>query len=162
MIEKVLSKLNELNCNYKEIEHAPVYTIEEIDALGKEFFEGAMICKNLFVRDQKGKRHFLVVLPEEKRAPLDVIANKIGSTRLSFASPERLMKYLKLTPGSVSPLAVINDEESAVEVVLEEDLKNQVKVGVHPCTNTATILLSMSDVEKYISSCGNKIKYIKI
>ena len=162
MKEKVLSKLNELNCNYKEIEHAPVYTIEEMDALGNDFFEGAMICKNLFVRDQKGKRHFLVVLPEEKRAPLDVIANKIGSTRLSFASPERLMKYLKLTPGSVSPLAVINDEESVVEVVLDEDLKNQVKVGVHPCVNTATILLSMNDVEKYISSCGNKIKYIKI
>lgn len=162
MKEKVLSKLNELNCNYKEIEHAPVYTIEEMDALGKDFFEGAMICKNLFVRDQKGKRHFLVVLPEEKRAPLDVIANKIGSTRLSFASPERLMKYLKLTPGSVSLLAVINDEESAVEVVLDEDLKKQVKVGVHPCVNTATILLSMNDVEKYISSCGNKIKYIKI
>ena len=162
MKEKVLSKLNELSCSYKEIEHAPVYTIEEMDALGKDFFEGAMICKNLFVRDQKGKRHFLVVLPEEKRAPLDVIANKIGSTRLSFASPERLMKYLKLTPGSVSPLAVINDEETAVEVILDEDLKNQVKVGVHPCTNTATILLSMSDVEKYISSCGNKIKYIKI
>lgn len=162
MKEKVLSKLNELNCSYKEIEHAPVYTIEEMDALGKDFFEGAMICKNLFVRDQKGKRHFLVVLPEEKRAPLDVIANKIGSTRLSFASPERIMKYLKLTPGSVSPLAVINDEETAVEVILDEDLKNQVKVGVHPCTNTATILLSMSDVEKYISSCGNKIKYIKI
>ena len=152
MKEKVLSKLNELNCNYKEIEHAPVYTIEEMDALGNDFFEGAMICKNLFVRDQKGKRHFLVVLPEEKRAPLDVIANKIGSTRLSFASPERLMKCLKLTPGSVSPLAVINDEESAVEVVLDEDLKNQVKVGVHPCVNTATILLSMSDVEKNISS----------
>ena len=98
MKETVLEKLQELNIAYKVVEHTPVYTIEEMDNLGN-IFEGAKICKNLFVRDQKGKRHFLVVLPEEKRAPLDVIANKIGSTRLSFASPERLMKYLKLTPG---------------------------------------------------------------
>ena len=162
MKEEVLETLNALNIEYKEITHDAVYTIEEMDALGKDYFEGAKICKNLFVRDQKGKRHFLVVLPEEKRVPLDVIATKIGSTRLSFASNERLMKYLKLTPGAVTPLSVINDEENAVEVILDEELKNEVKVGVHPCVNTATVLLSMNDVEKYISSCGNKIKYIKI
>ena len=162
MKEEVLGKLNALNIEYKEITHDAVYTIEEMDALGKDYFEGAKICKNLFVRDQKGKRHFLVVLPEEKRAPLDVIATKIGSTRLSFASNERLMKYLKLTPGAVTPLSVINDEENAVEVILDEELKNESQVGVHPCVNTATVLLSMNDVEKYISSCGNKIKYIKI
>ena len=162
MRESVLEKLNELNIEFKEVTHGEVYTIEEMDALGENFFEGATVCKNLFVRDQKGKRHFLVVLPEEKRAPLDVIATKIGSTRLSFASPERLMKYLKLTPGAVTPLAVINDEENAVEVILDEDLKNNVKVGVHPCVNTATLLISMNDVEKYITSCGNKMKYIKI
>ena len=162
MKEEVLEKLDALNIEYKEITHDAVYTIEEMDALGKDYFEGAKICKNLFVRDQKGKRHFLVVLPEEKRAPLDVIATKIGSTRLSFASNERLMKYLKLTPGAVTPLSVINDEENAVEVILDEELKNEVKIGVHPCVNTATVLLSMNDVEKYISSCGNKIKYIKI
>ena len=162
MKEEVLEKLDALNIEYKEITHDAVYTIEEMDALGKDYFEGAKICKNLFVRDQKGKRHFLVVLPEEKRAPLDVIATKIGSTRLSFASNERLMKYLKLTPGAVTPLSVINDEENAVEVILDEELKNEVKVGVHPCVNTATVLLSMNDVEKYVSSCGNKIKYIKI
>ena len=63
---------------------------------------------------------------------------------------------------AVTPLSVMNDEENAVEVILDEELKNESKVGVHPCVNTATVLLSMNDVEKYISSCGNKIKYIKI
>ena len=162
MREEVLEKLNTLNIEYKEITHGAVYTIEEMDALGKEYFEGAKICKNLFVRDQKGKRHFLVVLPEEKRAPLDEIANKIGSTRLSFASSERLMKYLKLEPGAVTPLSVINDTENAVEVVFDEELKNEKLVGVHPCVNTSTLLINPSDIEKYIDSCGNKIKYIKI
>ena len=161
MKEKVLNKLNELNISYKEIEHTHVYTIEDMDNLG-DVFENAKICKNLFVRDQKGKRHFLVVLPEEKRAPLADIATKIGSTKLSFASPERLMKYLKLEPGAVTPLSVVNDESNEVEVVFDEDLKKESLLGVHPCVNTATILLTPSDLEKYVVSNNNKLKYIKI
>ena len=161
MREKVLNKLDELSINYKEIEHIPVYTIEDMDNLGN-IFDNAKICKNLFVRDQKGKRHFLVVLPEEKRAPLSDIAEKIGSTKLSFASEERLMKYLKLEPGSVTPLSVINDETNEVEVVFDEELKKEKLLGVHPCVNTSTILLSPDELEKYIKSNNNKLKYIKI
>ena len=161
MKEEVLKKLQELNIAYKEVEHTPVYTIEDMDNLGN-VFEDAKICKNLFVRDQKGKRHFLVVLPEEKRAPLAEIAVKIGSTKLSFASEERLMKYLKLEPGSVTPLAVINDKSNEVEVVFDEDLKNEKLLGVHPCVNTATILISPENLEKYVKESNNKLKYIKI
>ena len=161
MKEKVLNKLNELNISYKEVEHTPVYTIEDMDALGN-IFENAKICKNLFVRDQKGKRHFLVVLPEEKRAPLADIAVKVGSTKLSFASSERLMKYLKLEPGAVTPLSVVNDETNEVEVVFDEDLKKENLLGVHPCVNTSTILLTPADLEKYVVSNNNKLKYIKI
>ena len=161
MREKVLEKLKEINITYKLVEHTPVYTIEEMDALG-EIFDNAKICKNLFLRDQKGKRHFLIVVPEEKRVPLSEIPEKIGSTRLSFASEERLMKYLKLTPGSVTPLAVINDEENEVEVFLDEDLKKEKLLGVHPCENTSTVIITVKDLEKYIESCNNKYKYINL
>ncbi len=160
MKEEVLKKLKDLNINYKMVEHTPVYTIEDMDALG-DIFSNAKICKNLFLRDQKGKRHFLIVVPEEKRVPLSELPSKIGSTKLSFASEERLMKYLKLTPGAVTPLAVINDEENAVEVFLDEELKKEKLLGVHPCDNTATILITVQDLEKYINSCNNKYKYIK-
>lgn len=161
MREKVLEKLKEINITYKLVEHTPVYTIEEMDALG-DIFDNAKICKNLFLRDQKGKRHFLIVVPEEKRVPLSEIPEKIGSTRLSFASEERLMKYLKLTPGSVTPLAVINDEENKVEVFLDEDLKKEKLLGVHPCENTSTVIITLKDLEKYIESCNNKYKYINL
>lgn len=161
MKEEVLNKLQELNIEYKEVEHVPVFTIEDMDNLGN-IFEDAKICKNLFVRDQKGKRHFLIVMPEEKRAPLSEIAEKIGSTKLSFASNERLMKYLKLTPGSVTPLAIINDEENAVEVIFDEELKNEKLLGVHPCVNTSTVLITPSNLEKYVKELNNKLKYIKI
>ena len=160
MKEEVLKKLKDLNINYKMVEHTPVYTIEDMDALG-DIFSNAKICKNLFLRDQKGKRHFLIVVPEEKRVPLSELPSKIGSTKLSFASEERLMKYLKLTPGAVTPLAVINDEENAVEVFLDEELKKEKLLGVHPCDNTATILITVKKKKKYINSCNNKYKYIK-
>lgn len=161
MREVVIKKLKELNIEYKEVTHNPVFTIEEMDELGN-IFDNAKICKNLFVRDQKGKKHFLIVLPEEKRAPLSEIAEKIQSTKLSFASEERLMKYLKLTPGSVTPLAVINDENSEVEVVLDEELMHENLLGVHPCVNTATILITPENLKKFILSNNNKIKIIKI
>ena len=161
MREKVLEKLKELNIEFKEVEHEPVFTIEDMDALG-DVFEGAKICKNLFVRDQKGKRHFLIVVPEEKRVPLAELATKIGSTKLSFASEERLLKSLKLKPGAVTPLAVVNDENSAVEVYFDEELKKEKVLGVHPCVNTSTILISQENLEKYVTANNNKLKYIKI
>lgn len=161
MRETVINKLEELKITYKEVIHTPVYTIEEMDNLGN-IFEGAKICKNLFVRDQKGKRHFLIVVPEEKRVPLAEVTTKIGSTKLSFASEERLMKYLKLTPGAVTPLAVINDEANEVEVVMDESLKNEELLGVHPCVNTATVLIKPQELERYITEAGNKIKYINV
>lgn len=161
MREKVLEKLKEFNIEFTEVIHNPVYTIEDMDALGN-IFQGAKICKNLFVRDQKGKRHFLIVVPEEKRVPLAEISVKIESTKLSFASEERLMKYLKLTPGSVTPLAVINDETSEVEIILDEQLKQEKLLGVHPCVNTATVLITPENLEKFIKENNNKIKYIKI
>lgn len=161
MRDDVLNKLNEFNIEYEEINHTPVYTIEEMDALGN-IFKDAKICKNLFVRDQKGKRHFLIVMPEEKRAPLAEISTKIGSTKLSFASEERLMKYLKLTPGSVTPLAVINDSSNEVEIIIDEELKKEKLLGVHPCVNTSTILITPDNLEKYITKLNNPIKYISI
>ena len=101
-------------------------------------------------------------MQEEKRAPLSEIAEKIWSTKLSFASNERLMKYLKLTPGSVTPLAIINDEENAVEVIFDEELKNEKLLGVHPCVNTSTVLITPENLEKYVKELNNKLKYIKI
>ena len=161
MRDDVLEKLNEFNIEYEEINHTPVYTIEEMDALGN-IFKDAKICKNLFVRDQKGKRHFLIVMPEEKRAPLAEISTEIGSTKLSFASEERLMKYLKLTPGSVTPLAVINDTSNEVEIIIDKELKKEKLLGVHPCVNTSTILITPDNLEKYITKLNNPIKYISI
>lgn len=157
-MEEILQRLKELGIQYELIEHKAVFNMEEMDALGKDFFKGATICKNLFLRDQKGKRHFLVTMKEEKQANLAEIAKSCLATKLSFASEERLKKYLNLTPGAVTPLAIINDEQKAVEVILDKDLFKEEKIGVHPGVNTATVIISPVDLEKYIKANGNKLK----
>lgn len=157
-MEEILQRLKELGIQYELIEHKAVFNMEEMDALGKDFFKGVTICKNLFLRDQKGKRHFLVTMKEEKQANLAKIAKSCLATKLSFASEERLKKYLNLTPGAVTPLAIINDEQKAVEVILDKDLFKEEKIGVHPGVNTATVIISPADLEKYIKANGNKLK----
>lgn len=158
--EKVFEKLNELNIKYEVMNHPAVFTIEEMDALN--ITEQGDVCKNLFLRDEKGKRHFLVVLDKDKKADLKDIQKQLGSTRLSFASAERLDKYLKLQKGEVTPLGVINDEEGSVEVVFDNDLIGKTKLGVHPNDNTATVWISFEDLKKVVDHNGNKIKYLNI
>lgn len=159
-MEEILERLKELNINYELAEHKAVYNMEEMDALNSDIFKGAAICKNLFLRDQKGKRHFLVVLKEEKQANLSELSKLLLSTKLSFASSERLMKYLSVIPGAVNPLSIINDKEKKVEVILDKDLLKEEKIGVHPGINTVTVILSPLDLERYVKENGNKLKLI--
>ena len=161
-MEEVLKKLEELGIKYELAEHAPVYTIEDMNNLDQKIFKGAEICKNLFLRDQKGKRHLLVVLCSEKQANLNAIQEQAAATRLSFASSERLEKHLKLEAGHVSPMGLINDEAGNVEVLFDEDLKNRELLAVHPNTNEASILINFNDLEKFVKETKHEIKYINI
>lgn len=161
-MEEVLKKLNELQIQYDMVEHIPVYTIEEMENLGPDYFKGAHICKNLFLRDAKGKRHFLVIIGQDKKADIKSLETQIGCTRLSFASPERLDKYLKLQKGSVTPFGLINDTEKQVEVVIDKDLKKEKKLGFHPNINTATVLITFNDLEKFLNAQKNKVTYINV
>lgn len=158
--KEVLEVFDKLNIKYDIVYHKPVYTIEEIYDLGYD--AGGVVAKNLFLRNDNGKQHYLVVLEKNKTADLKLLRNELNSSRLSFASEERLYKYLKLNKGSVTPLGIINDKECSVEVVFDEDLIDKVKIGVHPNDNTATVFLDFSDLIKVIESNGNKITYVKI
>lgn len=158
--ENIFEKLNELGISFEFVEHAPAFTMDEYNALG--FNPNDEICKNLFLRDYKGTRHMLVVLKGSKRADLQLIRNEVESSKLSFASDERLAKFLDVKKGSVSPLGLINDTAGAVEVYFDEDLKDAPRLGFHPNDNTATVFLPFSDVQKYIESTGHTVRFIKV
>ena len=114
------------------------------------------------MKNSNGKKHYLVVLKGDKKADLKSIKSQINSTALSFASEERLEKYLGLSKGSVTPLGIINDEEHLVNIVLDEDLKKEEIIGVHPNVNTSTVFISYNDLIKFINSFGNEIFYVNI
>jgi Ala-tRNA(Pro) deacylase len=155
--EMVYEKLKGLGITYEAFNHPPVYTIEEMEALKLD--EKGDIAKNLFLRDDKGKNHFLVVVGKDKKVDLKTLREQLGTSKLGFASEERLDKYLGLTKGAVTPFGVINDKDCAVVVVIDKDMINSKKIGVHPNDNTATIFLSFEGLKKVIENNGNKILY---
>ncbi len=158
--ENILARLKELSVDYELKEHPAVFTMDELDLL--KLNENNEICKNLFLRDYKGKRHALVILRGDKHADLALIRDEIGSSKLSFASDERLLKFLDVKKGSVSLLGIINDTAGAVEVYLDEDLKKLPRLGFHPNDNTATLFLSFDDAVRYVESTSHEVHFIKV
>jgi Ala-tRNA(Pro) deacylase len=156
----VYARLEELGIAYVRHEHPPIATAEA----GAELWAGieAAHCKNLFMRNQKGNRHYLVILHYQKRADLRAVANQIGDGKLSFGSPERLMTHLGVTPGSVSPFGLIHDADHGVRVAIDRDLKSYEKISFHPNINTATVVLAFGDFERYLESCGNTVQYLTV
>lgn len=157
--QKVYEALDKLSISYVKHEHPPVFTVEEAEKYW-ENITGAH-CKNLFLRNKKGKRHYLVILEGSKKVDLKELERQLGEDRLSFASAERLMRYLGLEQGAVSPFGLLNDAQKEVQVIIDHDLKNAESINFHPNVNTATIGMSFSDFEKFLSSSGHSIRYFR-
>jgi Ala-tRNA(Pro) deacylase len=156
----VIARLSELAIPFTRHEHPPVATVEEASAHWAGI--DATHCKNLFLRNQKGTRHYLVVLTALKKADLKAVADQIGDGKLSFASPERMMTHLGVTPGSVSPFGLINDREHAVRVVLDRDFQTAERLAFHPNINTRTFTIAASDLTRFLAACGNTVQYVNI
>ena len=157
-MQEVLDRLDALGIDYELEEHEAVFTIEAINALGLN--KKGMIPVNLFLRDAAGKRHFLVIHDGSKQTDLKKLREQIGCSRLSFGSEERLMKHLGLTKGSVSPFGLLNNQDNTVELVIDESIKDQARLGFHPNINTATVWLSWEAFMKFAASCGNTVLYV--
>lgn len=152
--------LNELNIPFEYYEHPAAPTIEEAKKYWKDLV--ATHCKNIFFRNHKGNRHYLVVLEHTNQLAIRDLEIKLKQGKLSFASPKRMLKYLGLTPGSVSPFGLINDKENHVHVFLDENLKKSETISFHPNINTASIVISYTDFERYLNSIGNTFEYVKL
>ena len=157
--QPVYERLDALGISYVRYEHPPVATAESAEAHWTGI--DATHCKNLFLRNQKGTRHYIVILPYLKRADLRAVAEQIGDGKLSFGSPERLMAHLGVTPGSVSPFGLIHDADHSVGVVLDRDVERSVRISFHPNINTATITLAFDDFLRFLKACGNPVQYVR-
>jgi Ala-tRNA(Pro) deacylase len=156
----VVERLRDLGIAFERHEHPPVATVEQ--AARHWVGIDAAHCKNLFLRNQKGDRHYLLILEHSKKADLRAVANQIGDGKLSFGSPERLMKHLGLTPGSVSPFGLIHDGTHSVRVVIDRDLQTAERLSFHPNINTATLVVSRDDFGRFLAACGNPVQHIAV
>lgn len=146
--------------SYERTDHPPVFTVEEADRLVPPL-PGAK-TKNLFLRDNKGKRHFLVVVSGDKQVDLKHLHTVIDSTRVSFASPDRLKKHLDLEPGAVSMLAVVNDPNHDVELVIDRSLWEADAFQCHPLVNTSTLVVERSGLERLFDATGHEPRLIDV
>lgn len=135
--EGIAALLDERGVAYERVDHEAVFTMEGMDALGLPFADE--VVKNLFLRDDKKRNYYLVVMVENKPANIKGLRAALEARPLRFASEDDLAKYLGLRAGAVSPFGALNDPEGIVQVVFDEDLRSYAGLGVHPNDNTATL-----------------------
>ena len=171
-IKEVLDFLELHNISYKLHTHPPLPTIE----LALEYWKDidSVHCKNLFFRNHKGNRHYLVVFECHKELAIHALEHKLKQGKLSFASPERMERCLGLLPGSVSPLGLMHDpytEEITkehfpnghrVKLFLDSDLKTAERVSFHPCDNTGSVVLSNEDFMRFLEIWGGEVEWIDV
>lgn len=157
---EIYEVFEKLNIDFEYYEHPPVPTVEE----AIKYWKGmdATKCKNLFFRNHKGNKHYLVILEHSQNLRIKDLEGRLKQGKISFASEQRLMKYLGLTPGSVTPFGLINDLENHAHVFLDENLKKYDKISFHPNINNASIVVSLDDFLKYMNWVGNSFEFLEL
>ena len=154
---RVYDFLDSLGVRYKRIDHEEAMTMEACEEIDRTLGEGAAICKNLFLCNRQGTEFYLLLIPGEKPFKTKYLSAQIGSSRLSFGKPEYMEKFLDITPGSVSVLGLMNDQEKKVRLLIDEDVLTKPYFACHPCINTSSLRFDMKDLtEKIIPAMGHE------
>ena len=159
--ERVYDLLERLGVPFERVDHDAVGTIEGCAEIEKLL--DIEICKNLFLRNSKGDQYYLLMLPGGKHLVTKDLAKKIGSTRLSFGTPEKMEEYLDITPGSVSVLGLMNDHGNNIQFLVDNDIKKWEYFGCHPCINTSSLKIKTADLfSKILPAVGHEPVFVDI
>ena len=152
--------LDKLSIEFEYHEHPPLFTIEDAKIHWRDFNSGR--CKNIFFRNHKGNRHFLVILEHLRQLNIKDLEQRLKQGKLTFASDQRLMKYLGVEPGSVSPFGLINDNTNHVHLFIDEALNGYERLAFHPNVNTASLVIRKDDLLKLLGYFGNSYEFISL
>jgi Ala-tRNA(Pro) deacylase len=163
---RVYDLLDSLHVEYDRLDHEPAMTMEvcaEIDAafermpleafkadLSTDKSKHAIVCKNLFLTNKQHTKYYLLMMPGDKKFLTKDLSAQINSARLSFAGEDEMLKYLDVTPGSVSVLGLMNDKDNAVQLLIDSDVLRSEYVGCHPCMNTSSLRMLVKDLTEKI------------
>lgn len=160
MTADIYAVLQTLGIEYERYDHDAVFTCDEAERAVPN--TGAVHTKNLFVRDKRGRRHLLVITTCAKSADLKRLADLVDADNLSFASPERLDRYLGVSRGAVTILALVNDTGHAVELVIDADVWRAPRIHAHPLVNTATLVLGHDDIVRFLEHTGHTERVVEL
>jgi Ala-tRNA(Pro) deacylase len=158
--KKLYDLLEKLYIKFEYHEHPPVATIEDAKIHWRNLDSGR--CKNIFFRNHKGDRHYLVILEHLRQLNIRDLEKRLKQGKLTFASDQRLRKYLGVEPGSVSPFGLINDDSHHVHVFIDEKLNESERLSFHPNINAASLVISKADFLKFLNYLGNTYEFIKL
>jgi Ala-tRNA(Pro) deacylase len=159
--EKVLLMLDRSNFEYRLYEHPPIFTVEDAEQHCSHV--PGVHVKNLFLRNKKKTAYWLATIKEDKRVDLLALGSMLNEGRLSFVNPNDLVAMLGVQPGSVTPLAIINDHAKRVKLIFDNDLSSEKYISIHPLENTATISVKLCDLLRFIeSNIQGEIKFMEI
>ena len=151
--------LDNLGVPYEKYEHEAIMTIEAAEELDKKM--GLEICKNLFLSTRHSTEFYLLLMVGSKKFNTGKVSKQINVPRMTFAGDDYMLEYLDIRPGRVSPLGLMNDKGNNVNLLIDEDVLNMEKIAVHPCVNTATLVINTKDlIEKILPACGHS--YTKV
>lgn len=151
---RVYDLLDRLHIEYQRVDHQAANTMEACLAID-EVLAPAVVCKNLFLTNSAGTEYFLLMLRENKKFKTAEVSKQIGSSRLSFAGPDKMLEFLDITPGSVSVMGLMNDHRHQVKLLVDEDIPKSDYFGCHPCVNTSSLRLKTRDLfEKILPQLG--------
>ena len=159
--ERCYRLLDSLGIGYVRVDHEHADTIEACHEIEKLL--GCEICKNLLLTNRQMTEVYLLLMPGDKPFKTKLLSKQIGTARLSFATPEQMLRCLDITPGSVSVLGLMNDGEGKVHLLIDRDLLEQEKVGMHPCINTSTLGIATKDLmEKLLPAMGHGPTFVEL
>ena len=158
---RVYDLLEKLNIDYERIDHDPTMSVDSCVEVEKIL--DIKICKNLFLCNSQKTKFYILMMIGDKKFKSGEVSKQVGSSRLSFASPEYMEKFLDITPGSVSVLGLMNDIHNNVQLIVDKDVLAGDYIGCHPCINTSSLKISTRDIfEKFIPYVKNEVIYVEI
>lgn len=159
--KRVYALLDQLHISYEGVDHDIANTIEDCQAVEEEL--EVKICKNLFLRNRQKTTFYLLLMPGDKKFLTKDLSAQLGISRLSFAEPEFMEQYLDLTPGSASVLGLMNDQNRDVTLLIDEDLLKDEYIGCHPCINSSTLKIRISDIlDTFLTHTGHQPTHVRL
>ena len=164
---RVYDLLDSLGVKYQRIDHEAAMTMEACEEIDRTLSQGeedkVSICKNLFLCNRQETDFYLLLIPGDKPLKTKYLSAQIGPSRLTFAKPEYMEKYLDITPGSVSVLGLMNDHEKKVRLLIDEDVLKDEYFACHPCINTSSLKIRTEDLtEKIIPAMGHEPQIVRL